>query len=345
MAKKDPDFETALRNLEVVANNFATRLARIADVRAEYVKQISEMSTSLRAAVQSGKISPARGAQLANQMRNEIMEMQRSRDLDLGRALAKGMKTKGVTLEESITRAMKKLGVEGKPLQSLPGAQQRDVFIEVIESSGRSRPAVTEAIPRFTWAARGLWIATFAIAAYDIGTSEHPWWQSGREAANIAGGFGGGVMGGAAMGAAGGIWAGPVGVAIGAVVGGILGAVLADRAYVEVAGTEDPMTRKFVARFTGFWTGVDEEGMARALVKEGRGHLEFVRRVFLSLDADYSTDSDDVAVAYVNLARRDAPLGNAVRADAALRGVLVRVLKEGWTSSDELAAIRYLQGH
>lgn len=65
MAKKDPDFETALRNLEVAANNFATRLARTADVRAEYVKQISEMSGSLRAAVDCGKISPAATLRLA----------------------------------------------------------------------------------------------------------------------------------------------------------------------------------------------------------------------------------------------------------------------------------------
>ncbi len=56
---------------------------------------------------------------------------------------------------------------------------------------------------------------------------------------------------------------GPVGVAVGIVVGGILGALLADHAYVEATGTSDPRTRRFIDRFTGFWTGVDEAGMAR----------------------------------------------------------------------------------
>jgi len=270
--------------------------------------------------------------------------MQRARDLDLGRALAQRMKSRGVTLEESIARAMKALRLEGQPFKELPGPQQRQVLIEVIESSGRSRPAVTQAIPRFQWAARGLWLATFAIAAYNIGTAENPWWQSGREAANIAGGFAGGFAGGAAMGAAGGVWAGPVGVAIGVVVGGILGAVLSDHAYVEAAGTSDPATRQFVGRFTSFWTGVDEEGMARALTREHRNDLAFVRRVFLSLNHDYHTDADDVALEYVNLARRDAALGAVVRSDSSLREILIQVLDEGWASSAEQEAIRYLRG-
>ena len=34
-------------------------------------------------------------------------------------------------------------------------------------------------------------------------------------------------------------------------------ALLADHAYVEAAGTSDPLTRGFVARFTSFWSGVD----------------------------------------------------------------------------------------
>ncbi|MBN1610638.1 MAG: hypothetical protein JW940_28670 [Polyangiaceae bacterium] len=340
----DPRLEAALRELEVAANNFAARLARIAEVRLEYVAQIREMSQSLRAAVEAGDISAEVGAEAANQMRNEIMTMQRARDLDLGRALAQKMKAKGVTLEESIARAMKKLGVEGQPFKDLPGTQQRQVLMEVIDSSGRSRPAVTQAIPRFRWAARGLWVATLAIAAYNIGTAENPWWQSGREAANLAGGFAGGFAGGAAMGAAGGIWAGPVGVAIGVVVGGVLGAVLSDHVYVETAGTSDPLTRQFVGRFTSFWSGVDEEAMARALVSEHKTNLQFVYRVFSSLNRDYHTDADDVALEYVNLVRRDPALGAVVRSESALRDILIQVLTEGWTSSDEQVAIRYLRG-
>jgi hypothetical protein len=302
------------------------------------------MSQSIRAAVQANKLSPETGAEVANQMRNEIMQMQRLRDMDLGRALAQQMKGKGVSLEESIARAMKKLNIEGQPLKDLSGTQQRALLMEVIESSGRSRPAVTEAIPRFRWAARGLWLATFAIAAYNIGTAENPWWQTGRESANIAGGLGGSILGGAAMGAAGGVWAGPVGIAVGVVVGGLLGALLADRAYVEAAGASNSLTRGFVGRFTSFWTGLDVDKMARALVVEHGNDLSFVCRVFLSLDHDYNSDADDVALRYVTLVRRDPRLAAAVQSNVALRLVLIKVMAEGWTTAEEAQAIRYLQG-
>jgi hypothetical protein len=141
----------------------------------------------------------------------------------------------------------------------------------------------------------------------------------------------------------GGIWAGPVGVAVGVVLGGVLGALLADHVYVETAGSEDPVTRAFLARFTGLWTGVDEAGMARALAREHRQNLPFVRRVFLGLNADYQTDADDVALELVSLMQRDPGLATAVRGHAALRDTLVQVLDDGWTSDEEQAAIRFLQ--
>lgn len=88
----EPVVEQALRDFEVTANNFAMRLIRMAEVRVAYVQQIQQMSQSIRAAVQSGELSPEKGAQLANELRNQIMEMQRRRDFDLGRSLAASKK-------------------------------------------------------------------------------------------------------------------------------------------------------------------------------------------------------------------------------------------------------------
>ncbi len=340
----DARLEAALRDFEATATNFGLRYIKMAEVRAAYVKGIREMSQGIRLAVDSGQLSAAKGAETAHQMRNQILEMSRERDFDLGRALARKMKTKGITLEESIAKAMKSARVEGKAFQSLTGAEQNRVFVEVIESSGRSRAAVTAGIPRMRWAARGLWIASLAVAAYNIGTSENPWWQTGRESANIAGGVGGGFAGGAAMGAAVGIWGGPVGVAVGVLVGGVLGALLADRAYVEVAGTGDSLTRAFVARFTSFWTGTDEDGMARALATEYRSNAAFVHRVFVSLDDSYNSDADDVALAYVTIARKDGAVAQCIRSYRNLREYLIKVLSEGYTSGDEQSAITFVRG-
>jgi ribosomal protein L22 len=330
--------------LEVTANNFALRLIQMAEVRTAYVEQIREMSQSIRVAVEAGEMSADKGAEVAHQMRNQIMEMQRARDFDLGRSLARQMKDKGITLEEAIGKAMKKFGFEGQQFNRLTGEQQRQVLMEVIDASGRSRPRVTQGIPRLRWASRGLWLATLAIAAYNIGTAENPWWQTGREAANIAGGMGGGFVGGAAMGAAGGVWAGPVGVAVGVIVGGILGALLADHAYVETAGASDPATRQFVGRFTSFWTGVDETGMAKALANEHRMNPTFVQRVFVSLNNDYNTDADDIALEYVRLVRQDSGLQQSLRANKGLRDLLIQLMDDGWTSGEEQDAIRYLRG-
>lgn len=340
---RNAELEAALHDFEATASSFAARLIRMSEVRATYVRQIREMSQGIRAAVEAGELSPAKGAEMAREMRNEILRMGRSHDFDLGRALAQSLKKDGISMEKAIANAMKNLKLEGKPFASLSGTDQNRVLMEVIDSAGRSRPKVTAAIPKLRWAGRGLWLATLLVAGYNIGTSENPWWQTGREAANIAGGMGGGFAGGAAMGAAAGIWGGPVGVAVGVVVGGILGALLADHAYVEAAGTSDPLTRSFVARFTSFWAGVDEDGMAKALATEYRTNAGFTHRVLVSLDADYSSDADDVALAYVNHARRDAQLKATIAGNRALRDFLIKVMSEGWTSADEQLAINFLK--
>lgn len=339
----DPRLEAALRDFEATANNFAIRIIRAAQVRSEYVVRIANMSRDIRAAVQAGEMTAFNGARLANEMRNQILDLQRARDFDLGRAYAESLKKKGLSLDEAIAKAMKKLNLEPRPIETLSGNQQRQVYQEVIEAAGRSRPSETSRIPKLRWAARGLWIATFAVAAYNIGTAENRPWQTGREAAGIAGGLGGSFTAGAAMGAAGGIWAGPVGVAVGALVGGILGAMLADHVYVETAGTSNPATRQFVSRYTGLLTGTDESGLARALANQHRTDPRFVQMVFQSLNQDYSTDADDVALEFVRLARQDSGLTQRLRQDRGLRELLIRLMDEGWTSSGEQDAIQYLR--
>jgi len=337
--RTDPRVEEALQQMEVAANNFAMRTIRMAEVRATYVRQIREMSQSIRAAVQNGELSAARGAELAHQTRNQIMEMQRARDFDLGRSLARSMKERGISLEEAIARAMKKTGFEGRQFNTLTGEQQNRVFVEVIESSGRAQGRVTRGIPRLRWASRGLWLMTLAAAGYNIGTAENPWWQTGREASNIAGG----MAGGAATGALVGIWAGPVGVAIGVVVGGVLGALLADHTYVEAVGVSDPLTRQFIDRFTSFWTGTDERGIAQALAREHSSNGAFTQRVFQSINDDYSTDADDVALEYVNIARNNPSVLQLLVANSSLRELLIRLLDEGWTTSEEQRAMDFLR--
>jgi hypothetical protein len=334
--------EMALRDFEVTANNFALRINKSASIRKEYIRQIKEMSISIRGAVDSGEISAKRGAEVANELRNQIMELQRRGDFDLGRSLAKNMKRKGITLDEAINKSMNKLELNNKPFGKLSADQQRQVYLEVIESAGHSRPKVTKSIPKMRVCARGLWLATFAIAAYNIGTAENPWWQSGRESANIAGGTAGSFAAGAALGAAGGVWAGPVGIAIGVVVGGVLGALLADHAYVECAGVSDPVAKPLIDQYTNFWKGIDEMGLAQALSTK-TGNAQLIKRTFISLNDTYHTDVDDIAFHFINISKRKPTLKQTLRTELDLRQLLIQILDQGWTSRRDQMAINYLK--
>ena len=344
----DGQVSEAIRQMEVTANNVAFRLVSSAQVRQRYVIEIKEMSDALWAAYKGGKISAQKTAEVANQMRNQILDMCRANDMDFGRAYAKSLKKSGLELDKLIGYIMnEKRGFKerfaGRLFTELTPAQQTEIYEEVIKSAGRDRGAVTKGIPRMRWAARGLWVATAAIAIYNVGTSQTPWWQAGRESANIGGGILGSMAGGAAMGAAGGVWAGPIGVGVGVIVGGILGALLADRAYIEVVGTADIGTRSFVDRFTSFWTGVDEEGMAKALADQYPNQLDFVLRVMQTLDNEYNSDSDDVALAYVQIIMKRPVLAQAVKGNRHLRNFLISSLESGVIFADEQRAISWLR--
>lgn len=101
----------------------------------------------------------------------------------------------------------------------------------------------------------------------------------------------------------------------------------------------------FVNRYRSGALGVtwdmDEEGLARALVGLGY-NFRRVNAIMRYLDSHESTDSDDVALEYVNLVR-DTPLGRQVRQDAPLRETLIRVMDEGVTFPSEHRAIEWLR--
>lgn len=344
---KDAELRAALTQMEQTANNVAMRIATSASVRQRYLREIQEMSASVWQAYKAGELSAAAGAKIANEMRNQILEMSRAYDMDFGRAYAQKLKKTGLSLDKVIANIMSKKDFKerfaGKPFSGLSDADKGVIYEEVIRSAGRDRSGLSAQIPRLRWAARGLWVASAAIAVYNVGTSNTPWWQAGREAANVSGGLAGSIAGGAAMGAAGGVWGGPIGVGVGILVGGVLGALLADHAYVETAGTANPRTRSFVDRFTGFFTGTDETGMAEALAREHAANPAFVLDVFQALEADYTSDSDDVAYEYVSIARRVPPLARMIKGHPALRSRLVELLEGGYTAHGERQAAQWLR--
>jgi hypothetical protein len=97
-----------------------------------------------------------------------------------------------------------------------------------------------------------------------------------------------------------------------------------------------------VEQFASEWS-TDEEGLAKALY--GRGPAaDLVLAAFQLLEEEYGSDSDDVAVAYVELvmARRGPPV-EMLKQDDTLRELLIHLLSAGTRFPDEDRAIQYLR--
>jgi hypothetical protein len=124
----------------------------------------------------------------------------------------------------------------------------------------------------------------------------------------------------------------------------------------ELASRDPDAAIRFVQRFaTGTFNGLpvggrltlsmDEDGLARALVREYGTSMYEVAAVFDVLDRHHNSDVDDVAEIYVGLVRRGSErLIAALRGEPALVRTLIRVMDEGWTSAGEADAIRWLRG-
>ena len=247
------------------------------------------------------------------------------------------MKAKGLDLTQLLNKYANKKYSKGFDL--LSEAERNTVFLEVVSSSGRANPKVNLKTQKMRGIGRGLWVLTALVAVYNVSAAENKVDAAGREAANIGGGFAGGAGGGAMAG----IWFGPVGVAIGVVVGGVLGSIMSDQVYVELSGPDGAFARGFIPRFSGF-SGVDEDGMASALVNEVSYETDKVLNVFRQLDDKYLTDADDIAVRYVQLLKKNpGPTAMAVKQHVGLRNYLIMLLDGGWTSKEERDCIDYLR--
>jgi hypothetical protein len=336
--KAEHEVELALRQLEVQAVNFAYRFIKDSTVRQDYIAKTRAFSEQILASYRSGALSAKQAAEAAHQMRNEIMEFARTRSSDLGRAKAQSLKAQGLDFDDLAEKyALRKFR---NSFRLLTEAQQTQIYLEIAEAAGRANPRVNASAARLGAVGRGLWMLSAVVAVYNVGTAEYKGHALGREASNIGGGFAGGAAGGAVAG----IWLGPVGVAFGVVIGGVLGSITADQAYIEITGPRDDSVRKILPRFTRMFH-VDEAGIAKALVEEVGIDLDAVLAVFRELDRSYSSDSDDVAVLYLNLLRSNGHTAiiEGLRLHNELRAFLIHCLETGWTSKEEKALIGYLR--
>ena len=70
--------------------------------------------------------------------------------------------------------------------------------------------------------------------------------------------------------------------------------------------------------------------------------MKNVYAVFNELDNRYSTDSDDVALLYINKAKRNPNIMKSLKMHAQLKNLLILIFDGGWTSSNEYEAMALL---
>lgn len=216
-------FENAVSALEAELANVGTHLTIDASARQLYAQQIRAMSNELRAQALSGRISWADAAEQANQARNLIMNVIRSRSTPVGLAFAQQMKLQGRNLNELVAKKTQSLYGKNAAFENLSEDKKNKVFSEIVKSAGKSDPKVTSTMNTLSKAGRGLIFVSVAISVYTIATADNKFDAAGKEIAVTGASIAGGIAGGALAGLACGPGA-PVCVTVGAFVGGALAA-------------------------------------------------------------------------------------------------------------------------
>lgn len=192
--------EASLSQMEAAAYNFAHRHIKDGRVRHSYINQTRKLSQEYRAKTIAGNISAEEAAKQVQSIRNKILEAQRLRSSDIGRAKAINLKKSGLSLGDLTSKyAQQKYN---KPFANLSVYQKNTVYIEIIDSSGRHRPSVNAAAMRFSALGRGLLVVTIGVVVYNIILAEDKVKATAREGVVFGGGFAGGAAGGAIAGIA-----------------------------------------------------------------------------------------------------------------------------------------------
>lgn len=216
-------FEAALNSLQGDISAVAARLYIDPRLRLQYSKRIKEMASDLSARANVGMISWEKAAMEAQETRNLIMDIVRTRSTPLGKAMAERMKTSGVTLNELVAKKTVSMFGPKVNFNHLSEAQKNQIYAKIIESAGKSNPQVNLRMIRLSRAAKGLIVLSIGVSVYEIYMADNKVTETVRQVAingaGIAGGWAGGTIAGLLCGPG-----APVCVLIGGFAGGALAA-------------------------------------------------------------------------------------------------------------------------
>lgn len=222
-SKSREQFDAAINALQGDVAAAAARLSVDPRLRLEYSKRIKDMAEDLRSRANLGLITWEQAAREAQEMRNLIMEIIRTRSTPLGRAMAEQIKSSGKTLNELVAKKATSMFGPKANFATLSEMQKNQVYASIVESAGKSNPKVNLRMLQLSRAGKGLIVLSIAISVYEIYTAEDKVTETGKQLAVNGAGIAGGAAGGALAGLVCGPGA-PVCVLIGGFVGGALAA-------------------------------------------------------------------------------------------------------------------------
>ena len=356
-------FEENYRPVKEVVDGFVgdatligIQLIQDVPTRVEYMKMIRSEANDMLAMARKHRVAARIIFDRIYDRRNELRLVAQNRAQATVNILSKLM-TKNRSKYDTLVSAADDLArknrlpsvrvgdkVKSIPLEQLSPEQIDDVFIHAIDRAGGSRTTVTPMKMRMRGA--GLLFLTVALAGLDIYMSNDKSFAVSKNVASVAGGAGGAW----AFAAAGLAVGGPVGGVIGLIVGGIVGSYVAEEAHFQVRGLHsDPRVDQLVNRHHGI-INFDEEALAVSLHTEFLADVELIYIAFAHLNEKRNSDADDVACAYLEIAKiivRTHPQGGLVDAfrtqlGVALLDLLYNILDSGWTTSQEYDLMNWL---
>jgi hypothetical protein len=228
------EFEKAIRLLESEAAGFSESIIKDPSARADYIRKTKAASTEIIDLVKQRKITPHEGARVANAMRNQILELARSKLSDFGLEVSKDIKRTGPPL--SFFEEIYSQKLFGRSFSSLSKAERDAVWSEIIHAAGRSNKAVNMRVKWYGVAGRTLLVVSLAFAVHNVAAAADKPRQTAKEGTTFAGGAVGGTAAGMAIAALAsnpGGWVVGVVIFVGAAIGGVGSSELFDYFWPE----------------------------------------------------------------------------------------------------------------
>jgi hypothetical protein len=230
MPDRDKAFDDELKALSGTATNFAYSCVRDSRVREQYLRDMGAIATEMRDQAVRGVLTPKQAAERVRALRNEIMNLARTKSSPIGRSYAMKLKAHGRTIEWLLEKYAQK--AFRASFAELTESQQTTVYLKIIQAAARPDAKVVALARTLGKAGRRLYLVSVAVAAYEVWEADDKGREVVRQGVIGVAGPVGGVAGGAAAVATGACAAAaPLCVGLAALIGGLLFSFGSDWAF------------------------------------------------------------------------------------------------------------------